>query len=401
MQRLSPVSISLHSPQPSFDENIYHPLKNYAWIFRDENETKFKRRFSNIYLKLQNSSFVDKVKFPKWEQNLEDIFPDFSFQKKDIFLYACHNPESVIDLTLQNMTSYNQSLINHVKYDGNQEKIDFLLTEGASIYGRSSFFPFHTYLHEAVFDGNLPLVRFFVSGHQMDVNSYDAQGKTPLFIAIEMNHPKIFHYLIAKGAVINLTLNNNSEGPGTPLSYAVSRDKYDFTLALLDAGANPNTIVNKYGKTALSYAVQLPSKNVLGNKYENKLSLIRLLISRGADVKGMVFEAIDFCFQYQYPDMQFLNELLPFLSYAELNNGILKINEIQSVIDPLSDDLEKCLCLKMLLLDTMIDKVDASTVILHNIMEEKIENQRKVRDAEMVLSTHMVPFLTGVSLEDA
>ena len=68
---------------------------------------------------------------------------------------------------------------------------------------------------------------------------------------------------------------------------------------------------------------------------------------------------------------------------------------------PENPDLEKCLTIKLMLLDTMLDKVDSSTLHLHNIVQENIENQNEIEDAQMVLGNNMVPFLTGLSLEDA
>lgn len=102
-----------------------------------------------------------------------------------------------------------------------------------------------------------------------DVNERDADGKTPLQLAVEYRNIEAGKLLLDNGADANAKEN---EFGISPLHTAALTGQEAFARLLLDKGANPNAVDNKGNWYPLYYAID-----------RNQLSIMRLLLERGAD----------------------------------------------------------------------------------------------------------------------
>jgi ankyrin repeat protein len=114
----------------------------------------------------------------------------------------------------------------------------------------------------AVFNGNYDVASFLVGSHS-DVNHADTQGFTPLFWAVDRR--------------------NMETAPNFP--WMVTKDPLPLITQLLDAGADPNAIVNntprarmRAGSPRIVYATSL-----MRAAFSADLELCRLLLDYGAD----------------------------------------------------------------------------------------------------------------------
>jgi ankyrin repeat protein len=114
----------------------------------------------------------------------------------------------------------------------------------------------------AIFNGNYDVASFLVESHS-NVNRADAQGFTPLFWAVDRR--------------------NMETAPNFP--WMVTADPLPLIAKLLDAGANPNAIVNntprarmRAGSPRIVFATAL-----MRAAFSADLDLCRLLLAHGAD----------------------------------------------------------------------------------------------------------------------
>ncbi|EAX98980.1 hypothetical protein TVAG_431890 [Trichomonas vaginalis G3] len=83
-----------------------------------------------------------------------------------------------------------------------------------------------------------------------NINSFDFDGNA-LHCAIKYNHIDIAKYIILHGIDMNYKVKLYQ----TPLLYALSHNKKDFTKLLVNSGANTNILTDEFGQSALHYAI--------------------------------------------------------------------------------------------------------------------------------------------------
>src|SRR5262245_49085991 len=121
-----------------------------------------------------------------------------------------------------------------------------------------------TALALAIFNGNYEVASFLVD-NKADVNKADAQRFTPLFWAVDRR--------------------NMETAPNFP--WMVTADPMPLIRKMLDAGANPNALVNntprarmREGSPRIVFATAL-----MRGAFAGDLELVKLLLDRGADPK--------------------------------------------------------------------------------------------------------------------
>jgi cytohesin len=128
-------------------------------------------------------------------------------------------------------------------------------------------------IHEAVKEGTVEDVRYFVEKEGVDVNEMNYVGNTPLKQACSARNYKVVTYLLSKGANANLVL----PGEFNPLMIASFHGNYDAVKELVANGANVNA-TNADRETALHMAC---SPNDSGT-----LEIVQFLVSSGAYINA-------------------------------------------------------------------------------------------------------------------
>jgi len=114
----------------------------------------------------------------------------------------------------------------------------------------------------ALFDGSYDVAEFLIDSHA-NVNQKDAQRFTPLFWAVDRR--------------------NMETAPNFP--WMVTRDPFPLVKKLLDAGADPNAVINstprgrmREGSPRLVYATA-----IMRAAFSGDIELVKLLLAHGAD----------------------------------------------------------------------------------------------------------------------
>ncbi|XP_028392374.1 ankyrin repeat and SAM domain-containing protein 6-like isoform X2 [Dendronephthya gigantea] len=135
----------------------------------------------------------------------------------------------------------------------------------------------------AVTNGDLEAVQLFLNKQENSdlVNYSDECGNTPLIHASANGRENIVRYLISKGARLKPSLSCNDYG-WTPLMVASYYGHFQIVAALLQSISDPGevTYTNRLGSTALHCAARC-----------NHIQVAELLISKGAEVNGVVDES--------------------------------------------------------------------------------------------------------------
>ena len=166
-----------------------------------------------------------------------------------------------------------------------------------------------TALALAIFNGNYEVASFLVDS-KADVNRADAQRFTPLFYAVDRR--------------------NMETAPNFP--WMVTADPMPLIRKLLDAGANPNALVNntprarmREGSPRIVFATAL-----MRAAFAADLELVKLLLERGADPKiisrdgeNMVSAAAGLAFIHGYHRGKSPEERLQVVKlFVELGNDV-------------------------------------------------------------------------------
>ncbi|GCC33674.1 hypothetical protein chiPu_0012144 [Chiloscyllium punctatum] len=126
-----------------------------------------------------------------------------------------------------------------------------------------------TCLHHAAKNGSVQMVHFLLATGQVDLNTQDSGGWTPVIWAAEHKHIEIIKLLLGRGA--NVALKDNEEN--ICLHWAAFAGSSDIAEVLLNARCDLHA-VNMHGDTPLHIAAR-----------ENFYDCVILFLSRGADIE--------------------------------------------------------------------------------------------------------------------
>jgi len=185
----------------------------------------------------------------------------------------------------------------------------FLMKNGATILGEGG--PWRrTMLHDAVFTGNYDLVKSLVEKNA-DLNAVDSEGFTALQDSVKGGHLSIAKYLLKKGAKIRqqdayiffeaikmkdtslieyiiakeVDVNSQDEAGLTPLHFAVKKLWLSGSRFLLERGANVNAL-DESGSTPLHEASKTTENELHVMSpieiRDIKFDLMKLLVEYGA-----------------------------------------------------------------------------------------------------------------------
>lgn len=140
--------------------------------------------------------------------------------------------------------SLNQTALGWAAFIGDEEMVDYLLSENADIWATDKA-DVHSALKSAVLGKNVKLVdKFFnMVKDKIDINDQkqDSDGETMLMVAASNNRTDIVKYLIEHGADVNLVTTTKNKAQFSynqnALSYACQRDLKDMQKLLIEHGA--------------------------------------------------------------------------------------------------------------------------------------------------------------------
>ncbi len=153
--------------------------------------------------------------------------------------------------------------------------IELLLAKGAEL---------SPYAINAAAQGGSKETCAFLLEKGSDVNSKDAFGATPIFIAIERNHEDVFAFLIEKGAEVNVQADNKR----TPLHVAAAEGRLEMCKVLIDKGAK---LEFKEDENMVTYGMDIKEGNsgftpLHIAAIQGDMPLVELLVEKGADVNA-------------------------------------------------------------------------------------------------------------------
>jgi len=123
-------------------------------------------------------------------------------------------------------------------------------------------------LWEAAALGDVPRLQAILASQPAELNRHSHDGWTALHLAAHFGHLEAVRTLLARGADVHARSTNSLDNH--PLHAALAGRSAEVARALLDAGANPNTIEHG-GYTPLHQAAE-----------QGDLVLVQLLLGRGA-----------------------------------------------------------------------------------------------------------------------
>jgi ankyrin repeat protein len=147
------------------------------------------------------------------------------------------------------------------------ERVSYLVEHGADASARDG--DGYTALGNAVRFGYAPVANYLI-GHKADVNATDLSGWTPLMYAAWIDDADLTKLLIAHGAKVDFTREANGL---TPLAVAMQNSKPKAGAVLIDAGANLEQAVGQGQYTPLMLAVTAGSADLAGQLVGKKANV--------------------------------------------------------------------------------------------------------------------------------
>ncbi|KAK6780725.1 hypothetical protein RDI58_022909 [Solanum bulbocastanum] len=174
-----------------------------------------------------------------------------------------------------------------VKY-GNLDCVQVLIEFGYTIENSADRF-----LHYAAATDRVDLMEILCLGYaDMDLNSLDSQGRTPLHIAAIHGHVEVIQFLVSVGSDIDML---DTQG-WTPLHFAAHQGHVEAVGVLLNHSNFAKYVVTKQGKTAYELAIDKGHSKLydvlqLGDTLhraarKGDVADIKKCIAEGANVNG-------------------------------------------------------------------------------------------------------------------
>ncbi|KAJ8300553.1 hypothetical protein KUTeg_022072 [Tegillarca granosa] len=132
-------------------------------------------------------------------------------------------------LTEDRPRKYKAKCLYNPAYEGDLERVVYMLADGFSPNEIIEDFDNQTPLHAAALSGNLAIVHVLVQAGG-NIHTVDKELKTPLMYAAENNHLEVTKYLLKAGAQVD----TRAEDGMTVLHYASKAGHVDIVKCLLD-----------------------------------------------------------------------------------------------------------------------------------------------------------------------
>ncbi|XP_033732382.1 uncharacterized protein LOC117321879 isoform X2 [Pecten maximus] len=152
-------------------------------------------------------------------------------------------------------------------YEGDLEKIIFMIVDGFDPNEKYEDFDNQTALHAAAIGGSLPIVHLLIQAGA-SIHRIDKEMKTPLMYAAENNHINIVQYFLKMDADVTL----RAEDGMTVLHYAAKAGHVGVLKLLLEADKININVQDDGGWTPIIWASE--------HKYVNA---VKYLVKNGAD----------------------------------------------------------------------------------------------------------------------
>lgn len=117
-------------------------------------------------------------------------------------------------------------------------------------------------------EGELAIIKKYISERKIDPNMVNDEGRTGLHMACCYNHPDVFNFLMSLG----VDLHRKGYRGKTALHYAAEMPNADHVVRLIEAGADVNC-QDDYGNTPLHYACE----------DDDSIDILIALCARGAN----------------------------------------------------------------------------------------------------------------------
>lgn len=128
----------------------------------------------------------------------------------------------------------------------------------------------NTAIHEAILFGNVAMVELFLQQPTIEVNCRNAEGHTPLWLALGLEDPTVARTLLARGCDLNLVTSSGD----SMLHYAIGKRQEKACLFLIENNCDVS-IANNSGVTPLHLAAGAGMSTVAAH-----------LLGRGSDVNA-------------------------------------------------------------------------------------------------------------------
>ncbi|XP_060182092.1 protein VAPYRIN-LIKE-like [Lycium barbarum] len=171
---------------------------------------------------------------------------------------------------------------------GNLDSVQVLIESGYTINNS-----FDRFLHYAAAMDRVDLMEILCLGYaDIDLNSFDSQGRTPLHIASIHGHVEVIQFLVSVGSDTDML---DSKG-WTPLHFAAHQGHVEAAGFLLNHSNFAKYVVTKQGKTAYELAIDKGHSELydllqLGDTLhraarKGDVANIKKCIAEGANVNG-------------------------------------------------------------------------------------------------------------------